>query len=286
MDKTEIYYFTGTGNSLAVARDIAEKINGKVMSITSVVNEETIETDADMVGLVFPIYYDPYGGVPLIVRRFISKLQDINSKYIFTVCTYGSGAFSSLKFLEELIESQGGKLSAGFMVNMPNNMGGSTLNNEQKQQKMFHVWKDNMEMIYEHVNAHNEGKFYLPNTTAGKFFILIKLFFTPLMFLFKPLTLRRLRKYSDQKSQSYEELLPFMDNSFYTDKECVGCGNCSRICPVGNIQIINDKPQWQHHCEFCLACFHWCPNGAIKSSELKNTVRYHHPDVTFSDMIN
>lgn len=285
MERVEIYYFTGTGNSLAVARDIAEKTNGKLISIASLENRETIETDADSIGIVFPIYYDPYGGVPLIVRKFIAKLQNIDSKYIFAVCTYGSGAFSSLKFLNKLIESQGGKLAAGVMVNMPNNMGGSTLNNEQKQQKMFHVWKENIKGIYEHVNTRKEGKFYLPNAMVGKIFVLIKLFFTPLMFLFKPLTLRRLRKYSDLKSQFYENLLPFMDNSFYTNDECIGCSNCSRICPVGNIKMIKDKPEWQHRCEFCIACFHWCPKGAIESSELTKTVHYHHPDVKISDML-
>jgi flavodoxin len=31
---SEIYYFTGTGNSLAIARDIAGKTNGKLISIS------------------------------------------------------------------------------------------------------------------------------------------------------------------------------------------------------------------------------------------------------------
>jgi len=68
-------------------------------------------------------------------------------------------------------------------------------------------------------------------------------------------------------------------------KNAFGCQNCSRICPVKNIKIVDDKPSWQHHCEFCLACFHWCPEKAIISSELENTIRYHHPDVEISDML-
>ncbi len=31
--KTEIYYFPGTGNSLTVARDIARKTSGELISI-------------------------------------------------------------------------------------------------------------------------------------------------------------------------------------------------------------------------------------------------------------
>ncbi|MDI6725270.1 MAG: EFR1 family ferrodoxin [Methanobacterium sp.] len=282
---TEIYYFSGTGNSLAVARDIAEKTSGKLISIASLMDKETLKTDADVIGIVFPIYYAPYGGVPLIVRRFINKLENINSKYIFAICTYGSGPFNSLKFVDKLIESRGGKLAAGFMVNMPNNMARSTINSKQKQQKMFHVWKENMETVYKHINVRKEGKFDLPNIIVGKAFILIKIIFTPLMFLFKPLTLNSLKRYSSSSSRSYEEILPLMDNSFYTDENCIGCSNCSRICPVKNIKIVDGKAEWQHHCEFCLTCFHWCREGAIKSSELTKTVRYHHPDVKLLDML-
>jgi hypothetical protein len=28
-----------------------------------------------VIGIVFPVYYEPYGSVPLIVRRFIKKLE-------------------------------------------------------------------------------------------------------------------------------------------------------------------------------------------------------------------
>jgi flavodoxin/Pyruvate/2-oxoacid:ferredoxin oxidoreductase delta subunit len=282
---TEIYYFSGTGNSLSVAMDIAKKLRGELISIPSVMDKERITTDADVIGIVFPTYYEPYGGVPLIIRRFISKLENIESKYIFAVCTYGSTSVLALKYLDKIIKARGSKLSAGFTVNMPNNMAGPKINSTQNQQKMFNVWKENIEVIHEYVKARKEGEFDAPNILVGKAYVLIKLIVSPLIFLFKPLTLRHLKKYSNSSGKSYEELLPLMDNSFYTGEECISCKNCSRICPVKNIEIVEGKPQWQHHCEFCLACFHWCPEGAIKSSALTKTVRYHHPDVRISDML-
>lgn len=285
MSKVEIYYFSGTGNSLIVARDIAEKMDGNLISIPSVMEKERITTDADVIGVVFPTYYEPYGGVPLIVRRFINKLENMRSKYIFAICTYGSGSFNALKFLGKLVESQGGKLSAGFTVNMPNNMAGSKINNTSKQQKMSKVWKENIEVISENIMARKECRLDMPNVLAGKAYILIKLIVTPLIFLFKPLTLMHLKRYSNSSNRSYEELLPFMDRSFHTDEKCIGCRTCLRICPVENIQMVHKTPEWRHRCEFCLACFHWCPEGAITSSELKNTLKYHHPDVKISDMV-
>jgi flavodoxin len=119
----EIYYFSGTGNSLAVARDITSKTNGKLIPIASVVGKEPIITDADVMGIVFPTYYEPYGGVPLIVRKFVAKLENIDSKYIFAICTYGSVSVNALNLLDELLELNGGRLAAGFTVNMPYNLG-------------------------------------------------------------------------------------------------------------------------------------------------------------------
>ena len=84
---TKIYYFSGTGNSLVVARDIAEKTNGKLISIPSVMNKDSITTDADVIGIVFPVYHAVFDGMPLIISRFVSKMENIDSKYIFAVCT-------------------------------------------------------------------------------------------------------------------------------------------------------------------------------------------------------
>jgi flavodoxin/ferredoxin len=282
---TEIYYFSGTGNSLVVARDIAAKTNGKLIPIPTVMDRKSINPDADVIGIVFPTYYEPYGGVPLIVRRFARKLDGIGSKYIFAICTYGSAAVKALNYLDKIIKSRGGRLSAGFTVNMPNNMAGPRINNIPKQRKMFLVWKENMEVINGYVQNRKEGKFNTPNVLVGKTYVLLKLIVTPLISLFKPMTLNHLKRYSDSSDRSYEELLPFMDRSFHTNEKCVGCGNCYRICPVKNIKMVEDRPSWQHHCEFCLACFHWCPQEAIESRELENTVRYHHPDVNISDML-
>lgn len=96
---TEIYYFSGTGNSLFTARKIAGKLKGKVISIASLNDRKTVQTNADVIGLVFPVYYSVnLGGVPLIVENFIRKLEFTGS-YLFVVCTYGLMAMSAGRFL-------------------------------------------------------------------------------------------------------------------------------------------------------------------------------------------
>jgi hypothetical protein len=48
--------------------------------------------------------------------------------------------------------------------------------------------------------------------------------------------------------------------------------------------MADGRPVWRHHCEYCLACFHWCPREAIESSVLKSELKYHHPEVRAADM--
>ena len=55
----KIFYFTGTGNSLAFAREIAKKIEGQLISIVSQMEKETINVSTDVIGTVFPVYYAP-----------------------------------------------------------------------------------------------------------------------------------------------------------------------------------------------------------------------------------
>jgi flavodoxin len=52
---SEIYYFSGTGNSLQVARELQARLSeSNLVPIVRLLRDETIETHADTVGLVFP----------------------------------------------------------------------------------------------------------------------------------------------------------------------------------------------------------------------------------------
>ena len=54
------------------------------------------------------------------------------------------------------------------------------------------------------------------------------------------------------------------DHSFRTTEACNGCGRCAKVCPVRNIRLSDQRPQWQGRCTDCLACFHHCPQRAIR----------------------
>ena len=142
----EIYYFSGTGNSLIVAKDIAEKTSGKLISIASIIKNKSIKTNANIIGIVFPLYFiDNY---PLIIEQFIQKIDDIQSKYIFAICTYGGASFSIIKKISSVITSSGGELKAGFTINMPQNTFKKPVENKNK---LYAKCKKKVESIYKYI---------------------------------------------------------------------------------------------------------------------------------------
>lgn len=43
---------------------------------------------------------------------------------------------------------------------------------------------------------------------------------------------------------------------FYTTDSCIGCGKCSIVCPLNNIQMMDGAPKWGDTCTHCMACIH------------------------------
>ena len=68
-----IFYFTGTGNCLYIARQLAGEGSGtELLSIPQLVKQGKYDFEADEIGIVYPIYgHMP----PYMVRQFIQKAK-------------------------------------------------------------------------------------------------------------------------------------------------------------------------------------------------------------------
>jgi Pyruvate/2-oxoacid:ferredoxin oxidoreductase delta subunit/flavodoxin len=285
---TEVYYFSGTGNSLAVAKDIARSMQATVKPIAAFRNSKSIVTEADVIGVVFPAYMAHLSGVPLMVERFIRRLSNIGSKYLFAVCTCGGhedfNALPASRNLARLVRSAGGRIAAEFSIRLPMN----TLDYshipvpiDKDQGRMFQQCESKILEICQTVGRRGKNPYRIRKAIQNWLM-------TPLYRMLQTLyyqDLRRKAKEPTDSSLRFEELVPLTDKSIYTDDQCQGCGTCARLCPAGNIAMIEGKPTWQHHCEICLACAEWCPNLAIHHGYREYGKTYRHPRVKLQDML-
>lgn len=301
---SQIFYFTGSGNSLVVARDLAQKLQVPLTSIPSVMRKNNIEITSNLIGIVFPVYFADLGGVPLIVEQFIKKLENLASKYIFVVCTHAGGPGRTIEYVRSLIQVQGGELAAGFTVEMsvpysPKvkirrslfhkeiNYRKEIAKDYKKQQELYRLWHQKLEIIIKNIRSRDKGIYEIKKS-------ILKRLFPPLISLSKAMFRRhykQLAKISSEDSElisdyTFENLIHFADKSFEVNDQCKGCGTCAQICPVNNIKIVKNKPEWQHRCENCYACYAWCPNKAIFGEIVAYNKNYHHPEVRISDMID
>ncbi len=264
-----IYYFSGTGNSLRVARDISERTGGTLVPIASVTGREAIRPEADVIGMVFPVYY---GELPVLIKRFAGSLDDIGGKHIFAVCTFGGSAGYSLKILRKIIRARGGKLATTFQVHMPQN---SFRKPWEKHEKLYATWKKRAARTARLIMERRRGNFFRHIFLAPVFML------TDLIInLMKPTYRKSFMKLSNASPElDTDELIHLNDKSFSVNGSCTGCGVCARVCPVNNIVIEKNLPVWQHRCENCLACYNWCPVHAIEGGIAEKGYYYRHPEI-------
>ena len=255
---TTIYYFSGTGNSLAVARAIAAKLGNTKLIHMALPDAAHPSPDTPRIGLVFPVYIF---GLPLIVARFIEKLRVPAGTYVFAVAAHGGMACSTLTQTALLFSKQGMTLSAGFAVMMVDNY--TPLSGAISAEKQKVRFEKAGRMIDKICAAIENGGQYIYRGWP-----LVNWLFSGWMY----------RRAAPK--------IPGLDKQFLADSNCNGCGVCEQVCPVNNIKMSEHRPAWQHHCEQCFACLHWCPTAAIQYG--KNTTgrrRYHHPEVKIQDII-
>lgn len=268
----EIYYFSGTGNSFVVARDVAKRLSGTLVPIASLPRSGSITPEGDVVGIVFPVYY---GVLPCIVKDFAERLTAIEGKYVFAVPTYGGGAGASVVDLRRILKERGGRLTSWFGVHMPQN---AFYKSWERYDRLFEMWRTRLEPIARRVESRIPGG--LPGCVVYNALLM------PLVLLTTPLSVNFLRKLTDSpRGTPIHDLIKKADTGFAVTEVCTGCGICARVCPVGNIRMTDGKPQWLHGCENCIACYNYCPQKAITSKIAQKDYFYRHPDVKATEIM-
>jgi len=96
---TTIFYHTGTGNSLWVARRIADELGDAELVSISECKDEKKTVGSEIVGFVFPVHI---WGVPAPVIRFVNTLKGSQPDYIFAIAVNAGQVSNTLVQLKRL----------------------------------------------------------------------------------------------------------------------------------------------------------------------------------------
>ncbi len=254
-----IYYFSGTGNSLWVAKQLKDKLQDtKLVSISKIVNNDKIEDKSSVIGFVFPIYM---WNMPFIIRRFIEKLIVNKETYYFSVVTNAGSPGNTLNILNKMLKNKNVKLFSGFSITMPSNyIVFSGAEKDEKINKLTNMASKRISEIKNVILNRETSKLETSNLFINIIGSVV---------------------YKFSKSHVNK-----MDKNYWADDKCNGCKICEKICPVENIIMESDKPKWLGHCEQCMACIQYCPQESIqfgKKSGIKK--RYQNPNIKISEMM-
>lgn len=236
--KRIVLYFTGTGNCLHVARQLA-KDDTELLSIPQLMKQKKFEIEADEIGLVYPIYgHMP----PYMVREFIQKAK-LKAAYKFAILTYGARKCDAVEIWDGISRKADNAFDYIHTLIMVDN------------------WLPNFDMneqilIDKHIPEN------LQKITAD--LAARKCWHEPVTEEEREMH-RGFMAYTGLNPET--GFLMKSEKYFTVTDACIGCGACVSVCPRGNYELTSRGVKMQGDCEFCFACIQNCPQKAIRFAQ-------------------
>lgn len=256
-----IFYFSGTGNSQAVAKEISIMQKEPLVAMAKEMKKEIINyvlKKNEPIIFVFPVYaWRP----PKLVVDFIERIEFENQQnhVVTIVVTCGDNIGDTIKVMKKSLAAKGLEVSNAFSLKMPNNylISGQVDSSDEINSKL--------EAARYKVEQINEC---LLNKQIGIVEVKKGVFSPILTYVIGNL----FNKYGTRT------------DSFFANNNCISCKVCEKICSTNCIKV-EGKPQWNNDCIQCLACLHYCPKSAIQyGNKMSEKMRYTHPLVSWFEL--
>ncbi len=246
-----IFYFTGTGNNLYVAK----RIGGTLYSIPQVLKEGKKRFKDDAIGIIFPCYGF---GVPRIVREFIAQVK-LESDYIFTIMTYGNIAAGGIHQMEKFGAQAGISFQyTNEILMIDNYLPGYKMEDEIAKEQSKNI-EERISQIMKEVAARKNQK--LQKGTGSKVASALV------------------------QAVMAKGMKDGVDRQFTVNDKCTKCGTCVKVCPRQNITL-EKEITYHHKCEYCLACVNLCPQVAIHMKNEKSATRFRNANIKLKEIMD
>ena len=252
MSKNVIFCYSGSGNCLDIAKNIAKRLGDTDIVMMRAEPEVKDVRGAKRVGFVFPCYA---GGLPGDVEKFVSTLRVDPASYTFGVVSYAGYPGVGMAKINDIVPLDywaGISHQCSCIWLMPHTLMLPMLDASRAQarsEKLAAKIADDVLYV-----KHLSGR--------------------PLSNPVNALEAKAWPMLSGKKAAKMT----------VTDS-CVGCGQCARLCPRGNISIANGRASIGTNCIGCLSCLQYCPKQAINmGGATVRRERYHNPNVSAADL--
>ena len=260
---TEIYYFSGTGNSLFVAKELAKRMpDAVILPIVSYLSDETVVTQGKTVGFVFPCHALT---IPLAVEAFLKKLDTRSATYVFAVATRYGTVFKGFERIADILNKKNKDLDAQFILNMAHNEAPrsdpyyrvpTAIDLQQIEERVVLEIDEISSIINGKRVSHEKDEGVIAQSASNP----VAAYLIERLVIF----LMGLSKYLGGV------------NYFCHDDKCTGCGLCAKVCLSGKIKMINKEPVWQKAvmCFMCYGCVNFCPVQSVQVNDIPGVKSY------------
>lgn len=228
-----ILCFTGTGNSLAVARHLAARFGDNIADIA----QAPAIPARERVIWVCPVYA---WGLPRIVDRYIavSSLAHTGTHYLVLTCGDDVGRTDRL-WREALVKAGAQDIRGAWSVQMPNTyvaLPGFDVDSPELARDKLAAMPARVDHIADAIAAGSRLTDVVPGDMPAVKTGVLRPLFNSLLMSARP---------------------------FHVTAACTSCGTCVRSCPMRNIGMSPAAPVWGDNCTMCLRCYHICPRHAV-----------------------
>jgi ferredoxin/flavodoxin len=253
MNKNVIFCYSGTGNCLDLAKNIARGIGGADIIMMRSAPAVTDVREAERVGFVFPCYG---GGAPSDVLKYARTIQIDPKAYTFAVSQSASYAGTGLYELNKIIPLKYWKLakhqcSCIWLFPHSVEVPPATTKGAQKRSEKTAA------KIANDILAHKLTEKKPPRNPANR-----------------------------AENAAWPVIAKKKAAKFAVSEACIGCGQCAKLCPRHNIRIRNKRPEFGTDCAQCLGCLQFCEQEAISIGKITDKrEHYHNPNVVPEDLM-
>ncbi len=229
----DIYWFSGTGNTLLVAEALKETFekNGKEIKLFKIENSAPLKIDkTHVIGIGFPVAMQ---STYPFVWKFIKELPKTDKTDIFMFDTLAGFSGGIVGPAKKVLKKKGYNCIGAAEFIMPNNLFSipSDIKSSFKREKALKAVR-----VYAEKLCRDKAQW-------RRIPILSYLMYLP-----------------SSWSLPWKMFGKWIK---INHKKCNGCALCVKLCPVNNIELKANVAVKHAKCEVCMRCVSFCPSNAI-----------------------